>query len=105
VAVLNMASVPTATMLRHQGTAYPLTAGMRSRIARSTRSGDMVCIDAQVIAEQLTGEHLAANLVLVGAALQAGHLPFGEAARPWRIRHWLNARYTRPSRFPEPSPH
>jgi indolepyruvate ferredoxin oxidoreductase len=37
----------------------------------------MVCVDAQTIAEQLTGDHLAANLVLIGAAFQAGLLPFG----------------------------
>jgi indolepyruvate ferredoxin oxidoreductase len=77
VAVLNMAEVPTATMLRHQGTTYPLTAGLRARVARATRSDQMVCIDAQSIAEQLTGDHLAANLVLVGAAFQSGLLPFG----------------------------
>jgi indolepyruvate ferredoxin oxidoreductase len=78
VAVLNMAEVPTASMLRHQGTTYPLAAGLRARIARSTRAEEMVCIDAQSIAEKLTGDHLAANLVLVGAAFQAGLLPLGE---------------------------
>jgi indolepyruvate ferredoxin oxidoreductase len=77
VAVLNLAEVPTASMLRRQGTAYPLAAGLRARIARSTRGADMVCVDAQAIAEQLTGDHLAANLVLTGAAFQAGLLPFG----------------------------
>ena len=80
VAVLNVAEVPTATMLRHQGTAYPLSAGLRARIARATRADEMVCLDAQSIAEQLTGDHLAANLVLVGAAFQAGLLPFGADA-------------------------
>jgi indolepyruvate ferredoxin oxidoreductase len=77
VAVLNMAEVPTASMLRHQGTSYPLSAGLLARIGRATRSDEMVCVDAQSIAEQLTGDHLAANLVLVGAAFQAGLLPFG----------------------------
>ena len=77
VAVLNAAEVPTAAMLRHQGTSYPLAAGLRSRIARATRAADLVCIDAQAIAERLTGVPLAANLVLIGAALQAGLLPFG----------------------------
>jgi indolepyruvate ferredoxin oxidoreductase len=76
VAVVNVAEVPTATMLRHQGTAYPLSAGLRARIARATRADAMVCLDAQSMAERLTGDHLAANLVLVGAAFQAGLLPF-----------------------------
>ena len=86
VAVLNVAEVPTATMLRHQGTAYPLSAGLRARIARATRADEMVCLDAQSIAEQLTGDHLAANLVLVGAAFQAGLLPFGADALAGAIR-------------------
>jgi indolepyruvate ferredoxin oxidoreductase len=77
VAVLNLAEVPTAAMLRVQGSSYPLASGLRARIARSTRAQEMVCVDAQTIAEQLTGDHLAANLVLVGAAFQAGLLPFG----------------------------
>jgi indolepyruvate ferredoxin oxidoreductase len=77
VAILNMAEVPTATMLRHQDTAYPLSAGLRARVARATRSDEMICLDAQSIAEQLTGDHLAANLVLIGAAFESGLLPFG----------------------------
>ena len=88
VAVLNTAEVPTAAMLRHQGTAYPLAAGLRARIARSTRADEMVCLDAQAIAEKLTGDRspMAANLVLVGAAFQAGHLPFGEEELAEAIR-------------------
>jgi indolepyruvate ferredoxin oxidoreductase len=86
VAVVNVAEVPTATMLRHQGTAYPLSAGLRGRIGRATRAEEMVCLDAQSIAERLTGDHLAANLVLVGAAFQAGLLPFGADALAGAIR-------------------
>jgi indolepyruvate ferredoxin oxidoreductase len=86
VAVVNAAEVPTATMLRHQGTPYPLTAGLRARIARATRADEMVCLDAQSIAERLTGDHLAANLVLVGAAFQAGLLPFSAEALAGAIR-------------------
>jgi indolepyruvate ferredoxin oxidoreductase len=77
VAVLNMAEVPTATMLRHQDSSYPLAVGLRARIGRVTRADAMVCLDAQSIAEHLTGDYLAANLVLIGAAFQAGLLPFG----------------------------
>lgn len=86
VAVVNVAEVPTATMLRHQGASYPLSAGLRARIARATRADEMVCLDAQSIAERLTGDHLAANLVLVGAAFQAGLLPFGAEALAAAIR-------------------
>ena len=86
VAVLNVGQVPTASMLRHQDAPYPLAAGLRARVARSTRSGDMVCVDAQAIAERLTGDHLAANLVLVGAAFQAGLLPFGDRELDEAIR-------------------
>jgi indolepyruvate ferredoxin oxidoreductase len=77
VAVLNMAEVPTASMLRVRDSSYPLSSGLRARIARTTRAEQMVCVDAQAVAERLTGDHLAANLVLIGAAFQAGLLPFG----------------------------
>ena len=86
VAVLNTAETPTASMLRHQRSSYPLASGLRARIARATRGGDMVCVDAQTIAEQLTGDHLAANLVLIGAAFQSGLLPFGAAELAEAVR-------------------
>ena len=73
-----MAEVPTAAMLRHQTlvlSRWPPDCGRGS--PGRTRADDMVCLDAQTIAEQLTGDHLAANLVLVGAAFQSGLLPFG----------------------------
>ena len=118
VAVVNVAEVPTASMLRHQGTTYPLFAGLRARIARATRADEMVCLDAQSIAERLTGDHLAANLVLVGAAFQAGLLPFGadalagrdtpqrrrRASQPGRPRLGACARSPRPRSSPRPSP-
>ena len=34
----------------------PLAAGLRARIARATRADEMVCVDAQSIAERLTGD-------------------------------------------------
>jgi indolepyruvate ferredoxin oxidoreductase len=86
VAVLNLAEVPTASMLRAPGARYPLASGLRARIARTTRADEMVCVDAQAIAEHLTGDHLAANLVLVGAAFQAGLLPFGAAELAEAVR-------------------
>ena len=117
VAVVNVAEVPTAAMLRHQGTAYPLSAGLRARIARATRADEMVCLDAQSIAEQLTGDHLAANLVLVGAAFQAGLLPFGADALAGRYASTASTcrpawppspggapRWPRPRSSPTPSP-
>jgi indolepyruvate ferredoxin oxidoreductase len=86
VAVLNSAEVSTAAMLRHQDTDFPLAAGLRARIARATLADDMICLDAQRIAEELTGDHLAANLVLLGAAFQAGHLPIDLTALREAIR-------------------
>ncbi len=86
VAVVNTAETPTAAMLRHQRSSYPLASGLQARIARASRADDMVCIDAQTIAEQLTGDHLAANLVLLGAAFQSGLLPFGADALTEAVR-------------------
>ena len=86
VAVLNTAVVPTASMLRHQGTAYPLAAGLRTRIGRATRHDEMVCVDAQRMAEELTGDHQASNLVMLGVALQEGRLPVSADALAEAVR-------------------
>jgi indolepyruvate ferredoxin oxidoreductase len=80
VAVLNMAEAPTASMLRHQNVDFPLASGLRARIGRATNAGRMIAIDAQLIAETLTGNHMSANFVLAGAAFQAGLFPIGPAA-------------------------
>jgi indolepyruvate ferredoxin oxidoreductase len=73
IAVLNTAHVPTAVMARDRESHYP--AGLPERVARATRPREAVFVDADWIAERLTGDHVASNVVLLGAAYQHGCLP------------------------------
>jgi indolepyruvate ferredoxin oxidoreductase len=55
-------------------------------IDAATRAGDNVWLDARRIAEELIGSGLAANAVVLGAALQRGLLPISRGALEEAIR-------------------
>ncbi len=85
VAVLNTALTPTAEMVRRR----TVLAGPEEKLAQveaATRRGYNVYVDAGRIAEQLFGSHLMANMVLLGAAWQAGHVPVSLDALEGAIR-------------------
>ena len=74
VAVLNTHLTPTAETLR--GRAKLGTAEERlARIETATRRGHNLHIDATRIAEMLFGSHMMSNMLLLGAAWQAGLVP------------------------------
>ena len=72
VAVVNTAEVATAAMVLDPSVGFPHDV---SRIDRSTRRSENLYLDAQWIAERLFADHLPANLVMLGAAMQHGCLP------------------------------
>ncbi|MGP3910113.1 indolepyruvate ferredoxin oxidoreductase family protein [Nonomuraea sp. 10N515B] len=76
-AVLNTAVVPTAAMVTGR-MPVPGHASAVARVESATRS--VVCLDAHELAEALFGDHMPANLLLVGAAYQHGLLPVSAAA-------------------------
>ena len=81
VAVLNTAQTPTARMVTDVERAPSPTptwrcAGSTGPPARPTT----VRIDATGLAQRLFGDHMPANMLLVGAAYQHGCLPIGRAA-------------------------
>ena len=75
IAVTSTAQVPTGQMVVDTQLAFPDVDVLLSRIDASTRSGLNVSLDAPGIAERLFGTDQVANLLLVGAAYQAGALP------------------------------
>lgn len=75
VAVVSTTQVPTGEMVADKGKHYPAAAQLRSTLDGATRSEHNVYLDAQGTAERLLGDHMASNLLLVGAAYQAGALP------------------------------
>lgn len=75
IAVTSLAEVPTGHMVVNTEAAYPEQAMLLSRIDAATRSEHNVSLDASGVAEHLFGTDQVANILLVGAAYQAGALP------------------------------
>ncbi|MFG1823909.1 indolepyruvate ferredoxin oxidoreductase family protein [Microbispora bryophytorum] len=85
VAVVNTAIVPTAAMVT--GRAALSGAGDAiARIASATAPGTGLHLDAGALSEALFGDHMPANLVLVGAAYQHGCIPISADAIERAIR-------------------
>jgi indolepyruvate ferredoxin oxidoreductase len=83
VAVVNMAGVATAAMVRDPSLPFPKDT---ARIDRTTRAAENVYLDAQWISERLFGDNLPTNLVMLGAAYQHGCLPITDGAIEEAIR-------------------
>jgi indolepyruvate ferredoxin oxidoreductase len=83
-ATISTSSVPTGTMVRDVNAAAADVPAMVSRIAE--RCHEAVSFDAQVAARALFGDAMPANLLIVGAAYQAGALPISADAIEWAIR-------------------
>ena len=95
--VLNVVSDATAavtsTSLLLTETAIHGTAGPAldvgeylSKLSQAVRPGALVAIDAVALAEERFGSHLPANMILLGAAVQAGYLPVGLSSLETAIR-------------------
>ena len=78
VAVLNADVAPTAAMVRDRESHLPL--GLRERVEHAARPRESAWVAADWIAERITGDHLASNVVLLGAAYQHGCLPLPSSA-------------------------
>jgi indolepyruvate ferredoxin oxidoreductase len=80
IAVVNTAAVPTASMVTDTTVRFPSTGVVTRRIDAATRADANLYLDAQQLSEQLFGDHLPANMLLVGAAYQHGCLPLPASA-------------------------
>jgi len=78
VAVVNSAEIPTGDSVR-QGAVH-FGAPLLDAINRATRAGANHYVDASGLAESLFASHMAANILLLGVAYQAGHIPLSSAA-------------------------
>jgi indolepyruvate ferredoxin oxidoreductase len=84
-AVVSTTEVPTGSMVRDPD-AYTAQAGAQTllgRIAGATR--DVVSLDAGACSQALFGDTMPATFLLVGAAYEAGALPFSAGAVEWAI--------------------
>ncbi|WP_199547549.1 indolepyruvate ferredoxin oxidoreductase family protein [Streptomyces sp. N35] len=79
-AVVNSAVVPTAAMITRQVAVPGSPQDALAKIAAATRDTTPPALDAQGLAEQLFGDHMPANMLLLGAAYQHGCLPVSAQA-------------------------
>ena len=80
LAVVSTARVPTGHMVTDPGIAFPEPTALLKRISSHCRAGGTVELDAHAITETLFGSDQVANIMLVGAAYQAGALPLSAEA-------------------------
>ncbi len=85
-AVTSTSLLLTETAIR--GTAGPaLNVGeYLSKLGQAVRPGAVVAMDAVALAEERFGSHLPANMIILGAAVQAGYLPVGLSSLETAIR-------------------
>jgi len=84
VAVLNTAIVPTAAMISGRAALPGTPDEAVGRIADAV--ADVVALDAQGLSEALFGDHMPTNMILLGAAFQAGVLPVSAESMDEAIR-------------------
>jgi indolepyruvate ferredoxin oxidoreductase len=75
IAAISTSQVPTGAMVTSTEVQFPETAGLIASLGRVTRKDENVYLDAIGLAETLFDDHMAANLILLGAAYQAGAIP------------------------------
>ncbi len=80
VAIVSTSKAPTGAMVRDTTVEYPEADRLLELINRQTLAGDNVFFDAIGLAEALFDDHMMANMIVIGAAYQAGTLPMSAAA-------------------------
>jgi indolepyruvate ferredoxin oxidoreductase len=80
IAVISTSQVPTGAMVTKTDVQFPEASGLQASIDRFTRKDENVYLDALGLAEALFDDHMAANLIVLGAAYQAGAIPVAAAA-------------------------
>jgi len=80
VAVVSTSQVPTGAMVTHTDVEFPEANGLVTAINRFTRKDENVFFDALGLAQTLFDDHMASNMIVLGAAYQAGAIPVSAAA-------------------------
>jgi indolepyruvate ferredoxin oxidoreductase len=86
VAVVSTTATPTARMVLDPKVSFPAQRRNLRAIEQVTRNTENVYLDAQALSEALFGDHMPTNLLLIGAAHQAGTLPLSADAIEHAIR-------------------
>ena len=86
IAVVSLSQVPTGPMVVSTDVRFPEPAGLVAAIDDVTRKNENVFADAVGLAEALFDNHMAANILLLGMAHQAGAIPVSAPAIEQAIR-------------------
>ncbi|MFF0222893.1 indolepyruvate ferredoxin oxidoreductase family protein [Streptomyces sp. NPDC004629] len=87
VAVISTSQVPTGRMVTDPDVTYPAISQVSAPIVEATDAERAVFLDARNLAVTLFGEGQYANMLLLGAACQAGRLPVRPEHVEDAIRH------------------
>jgi indolepyruvate ferredoxin oxidoreductase len=85
VAVVNASVLPSGEMVRNVDFTPPVEA-IRAQIDRHTRADANVAVDARRLAEDLFGDYMTTNMLVLGVAYQAGLLPLRAPAIEEAVR-------------------
>ncbi|MGH7267966.1 MAG: DUF6537 domain-containing protein, partial [Candidatus Rokuibacteriota bacterium] len=80
IAVVSTSQVPTGAMVTSTEVQFPESNCLISSINRFTRKDENVYLDALGLAEMLFDDHMASNMIVLGAAYQAGAIPVNARA-------------------------
>ena len=80
IAAVSTSQVPTGAMVTKTDVHFPDAGGLLASINRCTRKDENAYLDALGLAETLFDDHMAANLIVLGAAYQAGAIPVAASA-------------------------
>jgi indolepyruvate ferredoxin oxidoreductase len=80
IAVVSTSQVPTGAMVASTEVRFPNQGLLAGSINRHTRADANVFFDAIALAESCFGDHMAANMIVLGAAYQSGLIPVRAAA-------------------------
>ncbi|MBI4636803.1 MAG: indolepyruvate ferredoxin oxidoreductase family protein [Candidatus Rokubacteria bacterium] len=80
IAIVSTSQVPTGAMVSSTEVEFPEANGLLTAINRVTRKDENVYLDSLGLAETLFDDHMAANMLVLGAAYQAGAIPVSAAA-------------------------
>ena len=85
-AAVSTAQIPTAEMNRNPRTVgFPEVDALVGAVEANVRKGESVYIDTYWLAEALFSDILYANMILLGAAYQAGMIPVKAASLEWAL--------------------
>lgn len=79
-AIVSTSETPTGAMIISTEETYPKANRLLSMLNQVTKQDETVCLNANGLAEMLFDSHMAANLIMIGAAYQRGLIPISAEA-------------------------